>query len=1021
MTRDEAKAIVDKLVQRFAEHSEEYHLPEYNEQKTRQDFINPFFKALGWDIDNEKDASEAYREVIYEDKVVVRGKAKAPDYGFRLSGSGKKRLFFVEAKKPSVALKTNKESAYQLKRYGSSALADVSILTNFEDFIVYDCSRVPNVNDSASVSRLKHIHFTDYLKEFDFIYDTFSHEAVTKGRFDKFVQSDTNKKGSQTLDKEFVHSLDQWRKYLATDIARNNKKLDDEEINFAVQQTIDRLIFLRFCEDRAVEPYGQLQKAVSKGESYKNLFDLFKQADDKYNSGLFDFEKDQITPKLKIDNKVIKSVIEELYYPLCRYEFSVMPVEVLGNAYEQFLGKVIRITLARSVKIEEKPEVRKAGGVYYTPQYIVEYIVKNTVGKLIDGKTPTQIEKIKIVDPACGSGSFLLGAFDYLLQYHINWYHNNLSEAQRKKGTVFTPQGTLTTHEKKRILLGSIFGVDLDANAVEVTKLSLLLKCMEGETEASIKQQISLFHERVLPDLDNNIKNGNSLIDFDDEINFGEKNRLKHFNWRQAFPEVFKKRPSVNQTIQRELKEQYRKVKQQITYSADLLERLSGKVEEPILEYGDDGGFDVVIGNPPYVRQELLGDFKEYFEKHYRVFHGMADLYSYFIEKAKSLLRQDGYFGVIVANKWMRANYGEPLRKWLKKINITEITDFGDLPVFQQATAYPCILMYRNSVPDRHFKVANIKTLQFSNLERLVEESQLLIRHDSLDDAGWNLSSEIEQNLLSKIKSAGVPLGEYLNGKIYRGVLTGLNEAFVIDYETRKRLIREDKNCAEVIKPFLAGRDIKRYQLPQSDKFLIFTRRGIDIEKYPSVKKHLSQFKKSLAPKPKDFKGKEWIGRKEGSYKWYEIQDSIDYYEEFEKPKIIIPAIVKEASCCWDESNYYSNDKTSIIPTTDKYFLGMLNSKVCDYYIKSIASTKQGGYFEYKPMYISKLPIPAVNETQRIEITKHVNLLLKINEELKMSKLQSNTEQLKQHIANSEKKINLLVYELYDLNESDIK
>ncbi len=649
MTRDEAKAIVDKLVQRFAEHSEEYHLPEYNEQKTRQDFINPFFKALGWDIDNEKDASEAYREVIYEDKVVVRGKAKAPDYGFRLSGSGKKRLFFVEAKKPSVALKTNKESAYQLKRYGSSALADVSILTNFEDFIVYDCSRVPNVNDSASVSRLKHIHFADYLKEFDFIYDTFSHEAVTKGRFDKFVQSDTNKKGSQTLDKEFVQSLDQWRKYLATNIAGNNKKLDDEEINFAVQQTIDRLIFLRFCEDRAVEPYGQLQKAVSKGESYKNLFDLFKQADDKYNSGLFDFEKDQITPKLKIDNKVIKSVIEELYYPLCRYEFAVMPVEVLGNAYEQFLGKVIRITPARSVKIEEKPEVRKAGGVYYTPQYIVEYIVKNTVGKLIDGKTPKEIEKIKIVDPACGSGSFLLGAFDYLLQYHINWYHNNLSEAQRKKGTVFTPQGTLTTHEKKRILLCSIFGVDLDANAVEVTKLSLLLKCMEGETEASIKQQISLFHERVLPDLDNNIKSGNSLIDtdfYDSEIDLGYERKIKPFSWKKGFPAVFQK-----------------------------------------------GGFDAVVGNPPWGADFPILSI-EYIKKQYvSANEGSFDSYSAFVEKSISLLNLQGILGFITPDTFLRKDDFTTFRKFVfKNHSLIELIETG--PVFSQVRDTWCAVFF---------------------------------------------------------------------------------------------------------------------------------------------------------------------------------------------------------------------------------------------------------------------------------------------------------------------------------------
>src|SRR3972149_2976593 len=355
MTRDQAKATIEKLVERFREHRHDYHLPDYNEAKTRQDFINPFFKALGWDIDNEKGDSEAYREVIYEDKVVVKGKAKAPDYGFRLSGSAKKRLFYVEAKKPSVSLKANKESAYQLRRYGSSAQAYISILTNFEDFIIYDCSRVPNLHDSASVAKLKHIHFEKYLEEFDFLFDTFSHEAVTHGKFDKYVQSDTNKKGSQTLDKKFVQSLDEWRRYLAVSIAHNNRKLNDEEINFSVQQTIDRLIFLRFCEDRAVEPYAQLQKEVSKGNAYQNLFHLFKLADDKYNSGLFDFRKDQITPHLKVENKVIKWVIEQLYYPICRYEFSVMPVEVLGNAYEQFLGKVIRITPARSVRLEEKP------------------------------------------------------------------------------------------------------------------------------------------------------------------------------------------------------------------------------------------------------------------------------------------------------------------------------------------------------------------------------------------------------------------------------------------------------------------------------------------------------------------------------------------------------------------------------------------------------------------------------------------------------------------------------------------
>lgn len=446
MTKDQAKAIVEKLVNRYAEQQKAYHAADYNETKTRRDFIDPFFKALGWDMDNEQDVAEPYREVIHEDKVKIQGKVKAPDYGFRLQGA-KDRLFFVEAKKPSVTLKTNKESAFQVRRYGWNSRVSVSILTNFEEFIVYDCSKKPNANDSTSVARLKTITYDQFLQEFDFIYDTFSREAVVKGRFDNYVKSDTAKKGTVTPDRDFVNSLEEWRRFIAIDIARSNLKLNEDELNFAVQLIIDRLIFLRFCEDRGVEPYGQLKSAVAKGSDYEQLHDIFLAADDKYNSGLFDFEKDKITQGLKVTNKVIKGIIDDMYYPLSQYDFKALPVEVLGNAYEQFLGKVIRINKAHHAVIEEKPEVRKAGGVFYTPQYIVDYIVENTVGKLIAGKTPKEIEKIKIVDPACGSGSFLLGAFDYLLKYHQNYYHNNPPSA---KSGIITPVGTLSTAEKRK-------------------------------------------------------------------------------------------------------------------------------------------------------------------------------------------------------------------------------------------------------------------------------------------------------------------------------------------------------------------------------------------------------------------------------------------------------------------------------------------------------------------------------------------------------------------------------------------
>ncbi len=358
-----------------------------------------------------------------------------------------------------------------------------------------------------------------------------------------------------------------------------------------------------------------------------------------------------------------------------------------------------------------------------------------------------------------------------------------------------TPDGALTTALKKQILINNLFGVDIDTQAVEVSKLSLLLKCMEGETQSSMSAELR-FGERLLPTLDNNIKCGNSLIDldfYDGEIDFdpGAEKKIKPFSWQQAFPVVF-----------------------------------------------SNGGFDMVIGNPPYVRQELLGGIKPYFQKKYKVYHGMADLYSYFFEKGIELLKQDGLFGIIVANKWMRANYGEPLRKWMKNQQLHSIIDFGDLPVFQGATTYPCILIASpRQKGEEPFFVTDIKTLQFDSLDAYVVENKVAATMHSLEDSGWNLGSEAKQQLLKKLQQAGIPLEEYVKGKIYRGVLTGLNEAFVIDEATKEQLMQEDKRSAEIIKPFLAGRDIKRYQTPLSNKYLIFTKKGINIDNYPANQK----------------------------------------------------------------------------------------------------------------------------------------------------------------------------------------
>ncbi|BBL62009.1 N-6 DNA methylase [Methanobrevibacter arboriphilus] len=410
----EAPNNMKKLVEKFKENIESYKSSSYNETTVRQEFIDPLFIALGWDVNNEQDTAPQYRDVILEDSIKVGGKTKAPDYSFTLHG---RRMFFVEAKKPSVNIAKDKNPAHQLRRYAWSAKLSLSVLTDFEELAIYESKTRPSNKDNVSTGRVALYKYTDYIEKWDEIYNILSKEAVLKGSFDKYAKS-TGKKGTSEVDDEFLKEIENWRLILAKNIALRNKELSVEDLNYAVQQTIDRIIFLRMAEDRGVEPYQKLLKILEKPNIYAEFGKLCIKADAKYNSGLFHFKEeknisqpaDTFTLKLKIDNSVFKEIIKNLYYPLSPYEFSVLSPEILGNVYEQFLGKIIRLTPSHQAKIEEKPEVKKAGGVYYTPQYIVDYIVENTVGKICKGKTPKKVSKIRILDPACGSGSFLLGA-----------------------------------------------------------------------------------------------------------------------------------------------------------------------------------------------------------------------------------------------------------------------------------------------------------------------------------------------------------------------------------------------------------------------------------------------------------------------------------------------------------------------------------------------------------------------------------------------------------------------------------
>jgi len=984
-------AQINQLVDTFRHNIDTYKSSAYNEAQLRQEFINPFFEQLGWDVNNEKAHAHAYKDVIHEDAIKIAAATKAPDYSFRIGGT---RKFFLEAKKPSVNIKSDIHPAYQLRRYAWSANLPLSILTDFEEFAVYDCTKKPNPKDKPSTARIFYYNYTDYPDQWHQIADIFARESILKGSFDKFAASAKRKRGTSPVDDEFLKEIESWRDSLAANIALRNKNLSVYDLNFAVQKTIDRILFLRMCEDRRIEQYAQLLSLTSGDNIYPRLCTIFTKADAKYNSGLFHFSKekdrheepDELSLNLQIDDDKLKNIIKNLYYPHSPYEFSVLPTEILGSVYERFLGKVITLTPAHRARVEQKPEVRKAGGVYYTPSYIVDYIVKNTVGKLIQNKSPRHIDRIKILDPACGSGSFLIGAYTRLLDYHRDYYLKNPDKNSNKfyqgKGGAYH----LTIAEKKRILLNNIFGVDIDTQAVEVTKLSLLLKVLEDESQETIGQTYRMFHERALPDLDANIKCGNSLIgpDFYDntQLDLFDEHKIRKinaFDFKSEFPKIFSQKTP---------------------------------------------GFNAVIGNPPYVRQEGLAEFKNYFLRKYKTYIGTSDLYVPFIEKGVNLLNKNGRFAYIVANKWMRANYGKPLREWLLNQGIEEIIDFGDLPVFQGATTYPCILTISKTASKESFTAADLSTLDFTDLADHVSDNSFTVTSKNLSLNGWTLLTDDQNKLIDKIKSNGIPLQDYVEGKIYYGIKTGLNKAFVINDQTRRELIDADPKSKEIIKPFLAGRDIHRYVPPEPHNYIIFLPKGWTNHRYynqsnkwqafcsefPAAAKYLAQFQKA-AQKRYD----------KGDY-WWELR-ACHYYSEFEKPKLIYPNICKSPQFTFDDHNFFTNQKCFIIARDDKYLLAVLNSSLMKFLFRHMLPRLRGGYYEPSYFYFSKFPIcsPRNHQGETHQLIDLVNLMLDLNEKLQTAKTAHHKDLLKRQINATDKQIDNLTYKLYNLTEKEIE
>lgn len=1011
----EAQFVADlrRLTTSFTKNLALYRSSGYDEASVRIDYLNPFFRALGWDLENSTSAAQSLREVQIETRVSIGGTKKRADYMFRTNGID--RLIF-EAKAPHVAL--TKKEAYQAQRYAFNLKLLPATLGNFEVLQFFVVGGKPEQNAPWDVCL--QWHYSEYIQNAKQIWELFSREAVGQGSLERYIDAQpkrTIRGGARqgwlikrdrirTVDKDFLDYVESLRELLAKDIFKENPDYEwsDTSLNECVQRLIDRILFIRICEDRDIDTGRTLEgiledwhgsAAANRPSLYSRLVSHFNTLDESFNGALFRVGHE--SEGIKVSDRLLGDVIRELSSEDSPYLFSTLPVEILGAVYEQFIGKVVRIK-GKQIKAELKPEVRKAGGVYYTPRYIVNYIVGDTVGKRLEGKSPSEVSKLRFVDPSCGSGSFLIRVFERIVEHYAAWYLAN--PAQRREQLCYTDASggiLLTTHLKRTIVRDNIFGVDVDHRAVEVTMLSLYLKILEGETRTTMGRQQSFFpSETFLPDLSDNIQCGNSLVgsDFFDESLLGmmniEESTINAFDWAQAFPQVMRK-----------------------------------------------GGFDAVVGNPPYIRIQLLKqsdpDQLRYFSSRYvSASQGSYDIYVIFVEKGLSLLNRKGLLGYILPNKFLTTDYGRSLRESLALgKSVAQLIDFGHAQVFDGATTFTCLL-FLSTAQNAEVDFACAAPPNAIAVKRPQFEKY---PSSQLNGGSWVFGSVESDNIRSKMLLGSTPLLE-LPTLISRGSSSGSDAIFMLEkrgsgFTTREGVPVEIEKS--ILRTPVYATDFTRYSFrPKANEQAIFPYEvSPDGAKLMPVKTLSTKYPKAYAYL---LSKRRALQKRKQFATWYSFSAPRNLVVH-ETANILVPLLANRGLLCeldGEPSSYClmagGGFSISILPgsgLSPHYILGLLNSELMFWFLRGISNKFRGGWITCTKQYIGKLPIKSVDRmskesvarSKRIEAcVKAVNAKKKLLPTLKSESERTRTTRT---IAQLESMIDDLVYKVYDITDAE--
>lgn len=905
----------------------------FNEQMTRQQYIDPFLNLLDWDITNSKGLSFYNREIVAEE---YANRKDRPDYTIRIHGAP---IFFIEAKKVNVSIETDKSAAQQVRRYGWNAGHSISVLTNFEYLAIYQTYKNPDESDGASTYRYKLYHFDEYVDKFEEIYSLLSYESVYNDNFQKWT-SDITPEGATklTLDSVFLEDLNRWRVMIAVDLIKSENKYfrDKGNLNEVVQQFLNQVVFLRFAEDNRLEDSEILKKLLNKKIDVTNF--LF-QLDKKYNSGIFNDSR--VVGNLS--DATLNDIVMSLYFPYSSYDFSVIDLSILSRIYENFLQE--EIIIVDGVPKLENTKDAKIKSVVSTPDELVKLMVQKVLGPKIMGKSPSEILALKIVDLAVGSGIFLIEAYNYLENYLADWYGKEMDES---------PSPLLIPYRDKSKLIESVlFGFDINFQAVQLTRFSLILRVLLNENSNRLTEL------PILPNLDKNIIHGNALVD---ESDIDMKN-LK---------------------------------------IEDIVEIVPFNTNENKVQL-----YDVVIGNPPYLTTEDIKkstastEINVYKEKYFSAYK-QFDKYFLFIEKALRILNDDGKISVLVPNKFVTIASGIKIRQLIKSERaIVSIIDFGVTQLFHGITNYVSILEMSKE-HNNSFTYSRIGSIAEAYQKREFEYDI-----NKLSEKTWFLTSDLNFKNQYEFAATHFPsIKQEINTP--NGIQTSKNSFYVIDkkymiadlgdllkFEKNEELFYLEKGIVRDFYQSSGSVQGKSYQSLSADKIVIFPYENgklIPIEqmsiKYPNAWEYFQKHKIELLPK--QLGGSRDVQNSPSEKNWYQYGRT-QFLKESIEDKIIVGVMSNQPNFNIDRNGYlFASGGTAgyiAIFMRDEslysleYIQAWLSHPFTDKIFRTLGSDFDNGFYSHGTYLYDEIPILPIdfdNKSQALIYSKIVTLVNKI-------------------------------------------